>query len=1159
MYPIAGGLADESHSTNRSIQDTSEAFLHSPSQIITGNKDFFIGEESPYFQSHPVGGKKGGPDIAHAASANGVVFISYTDGTVSRYFRPKDETGAYSEARTSLKARGSRRARFTASLRCDAAGETALAWTRRGDTFLVFLSGKRQRGLSAKHIPELKGVCAAAWAGERQWLVGTLRGDVLALSDAGDRNTVTTLGTLPVAVSGVAVSQFPADRSGATPALCLLTTHAELYTMYSATGNLWELAGTAFQPAQPFPREASEVLSARRSAKHMQSPSTLEADQCFYSFPHFLRNPDDQRDRWFACVLPGGILSGRVGFPTASTAQTDGAELLSGLRYAIIPAPPFTDPAEPLRLNPMSYMSSADSESASFHYTDASGAELLLKGLSSTQGGAGRTPAEVVQTSRHVARVFANGIQLFGALSRELVAELRFPDQLEGERFVDASYDAHHPDGPTTLVVTNRAVYELVIPGEETHVWRQFLAIGDFFAAELNAEFEFLPVVFEAKGFASLLAGDFAACAEAFAKSNVPFARIGRLLLAQDASVFSAYCQALVSALHEKGREPQTVTALAHFALESLLIARAERLRMRRIRQYAQALRAGTTHEKSTDPWEFLRTDFLVPKHLKATAPPDAAVLGAESDAATLDAAVLSFLEANHQFLSGPLVTSSLTRHGATDALLQFAEREENYSFIVRFHMAQGRTEDALRFLAKMRDPEDFYSLVPFVAMDEPRATVELLINVHGEEIRRRDRGADGGGLTLSPGRLVETLMHVPASGRYHVMRYLRFCIFQLRSTEPLLHNHYIALLAAQGDTPRLLHFLARPLHAQHFDRSYAIDLFLRHGLQHLLWKAYEALGMLTHALDALLASAENFAAPAAPAPDAAPDAASDAASDAAPDAAPDADEAEAALDRHSEAECYAHLSAAQRLTLSRAWAICDAEKEPGPRRALFLTTLAWLSANAPVDALLTFAGEVDEIHTDDALKLLASDTRPVSIRTSFEASLESFEVARAREMEEIELRNRSSFEIHGQGEQRARLRMTLKAGQACRACGRQVFVGRAVVFPCGHVFCVKCIRRAYRALTAASSQYAALEALYAAQASAEAAAPGVTKHVRAALLGKRVHTLHDADGGRVDEAVIQRARKVEKEIRDTLAADCPDCGALSIARLRLPLAPHAE
>ncbi|XP_068109477.1 vacuolar protein sorting-associated protein 18 homolog [Hyperolius riggenbachi] len=184
-----------------------------------------------------------------------------------------------------------------------------------------------------------------------------------------------------------------------------------------------------------------------------------------------------------------------------------------------------------------------------------------------------------------------------------------------------------------------------------------------------------------------------------------------------------------------------------------------------------------------------------------------------------------------------------LASHGDTENMVYFSVLMQDYERVVAHHCQHDDYDDALGVLTKHRDEKLFYKFSPVLMQHIPKKVVDSWIMM---------------GKRLDPKNLIPALVNYSHSAVTHIneaIRYMEFCVFELKETEQAIHN-YLLSLYAQFRPESLLSYLeiagTNP-NTIHYDLKYALRLCAEHGHHRACVHVYKVMELYEEAVDLAL------------------------------------------------------------------------------------------------------------------------------------------------------------------------------------------------------------------------------------------------------------------------------------------------------------------
>ena len=187
-----------------------------------------------------------------------------------------------------------------------------------------------------------------------------------------------------------------------------------------------------------------------------------------------------------------------------------------------------------------------------------------------------------------------------------------------------------------------------------------------------------------------------------------------------------------------------------------------------------------------------------------------------------------------------------ISSHGREQELLAYATAIDDSDYILSYWIQRERWQESLDVLKKQDDAQIFYRYSSVLMTHVATDLVDVLM-------RHRD---------LNPRKLIPALLNynqdtsVPLS-KNQAARYLNFCINQLQSTDPAVHNTLISIYASDPSPSEsaLMSYLstqslnAKPL----YDTDFAFRLCIQHSRVQSAVHIYSSMGEYSSAVDLAL------------------------------------------------------------------------------------------------------------------------------------------------------------------------------------------------------------------------------------------------------------------------------------------------------------------
>ncbi|CAI5763982.1 vacuolar protein sorting-associated protein 18 homolog [Podarcis raffonei] len=185
-----------------------------------------------------------------------------------------------------------------------------------------------------------------------------------------------------------------------------------------------------------------------------------------------------------------------------------------------------------------------------------------------------------------------------------------------------------------------------------------------------------------------------------------------------------------------------------------------------------------------------------------------------------------------------------LASHGDTEHMVYFAVIMHDYERVIAHYCQHENYNEALEVLSKIRDDVLFYKFSPVLIQHIPKKLVDAWIEM---------------GKKLDAKNLIPALVNYSQSGSTEqineAIRYMEFCVSELKETQQAIHNYLLSLYAlCRPDS--LLSYLERAgTYADniHYDLKYALRLCAEHGHHRACVHVYKVMEMYEEAVDLAL------------------------------------------------------------------------------------------------------------------------------------------------------------------------------------------------------------------------------------------------------------------------------------------------------------------
>lgn len=365
----------------------------------------------------------------------------------------------------------------------------------------------------------------------------------------------------------------------------------------------------------------------------------------------------------------------------------------------------------------------------------------------------------------------------------------------------------------TYWLFTSQAIFEIVVTDEDRDVWKTMLGNQQFGLASKYARTPSQKdAVASASGDYLIKKGQYLEAADVYGKSSRPFEQVALTFI--DRGEHDALRRYLITkiATYKKSSIMQR-TMIASWLVE-IFMSKLNSLDDT-ITTKAQ-LTEGMTTADTKDELDKIRSEFRD------------FVIKYKSD---LDQ------QTTYQIISS---------HGREQELLSYATAIDDYNYVLAYWVQRERWQESIDVLKRQTDSSIFYRYSTVLMAHAPTELVDILTR-HAE---------------LDPVKLIPALLSysnkssIPLS-QNQAVRYLRFCIDHLHSTDPAIHNTLLSIYASNSTSSEkeLLgylstHSLSSP---PPYDADFAFRLCIQHNRVQSAVQIYSSMGEYASAVNLAL------------------------------------------------------------------------------------------------------------------------------------------------------------------------------------------------------------------------------------------------------------------------------------------------------------------
>ncbi|KAJ6667300.1 hypothetical protein lerEdw1_017278 [Lerista edwardsae] len=185
-----------------------------------------------------------------------------------------------------------------------------------------------------------------------------------------------------------------------------------------------------------------------------------------------------------------------------------------------------------------------------------------------------------------------------------------------------------------------------------------------------------------------------------------------------------------------------------------------------------------------------------------------------------------------------------LASHGDTEHMVHFAVIMHDYERVITHYCQHENYNEALEVLSKIKDVSLFYKFSPVLIQHIPKKVVDAWIEM---------------GRKLDATNLIPALVNYSQSGSTQqfseAIRYMEFCVHELKETQQAIHNYLLSLYASCRPDLLLSYLEQAGLSSDsiHYDLKYALRLCAEHGHHRACVHVYKVMEMYEEAVDLAL------------------------------------------------------------------------------------------------------------------------------------------------------------------------------------------------------------------------------------------------------------------------------------------------------------------
>lgn len=388
------------------------------------------------------------------------------------------------------------------------------------------------------------------------------------------------------------------------------------------------------------------------------------------------------------------------------------------------------------------------------------------------------------------------------------------------------------PHNSTYWVYTTENIYEVVVNDEDREIWKTFLENENYEEALRLARDPFSrDVACVAYGDHSLKAKDYNKAAQLLGSSSKPFENVTLSFI--DAKQYDALQLYLTTKL-------KTLSKTAHLQ-RTMLASWIIELYMEKLNSlddYAAASEGTEPAEAEKEkPNGTTNGSLLKKKSISAISSESSAVIKSFQD----------FVTVNNADLERSIVYEIISAHSRREELLFYASAINDRHFVLNYWVRLERWNEALNVLQVENDEKLYYKYSTVLLVNAPKATVDTWMRNTG----------------LEPSKFIPAILSYMQGYRpsgtdsNQAIRYLKFCINHLKSTDAIIHNTLIALYASNSvlDEAPLVSFLEEHSSSPYYDIDFALRLCTKYNRIQASVHIYSSMDLYDEAVNLALSN----------------------------------------------------------------------------------------------------------------------------------------------------------------------------------------------------------------------------------------------------------------------------------------------------------------
>lgn len=389
------------------------------------------------------------------------------------------------------------------------------------------------------------------------------------------------------------------------------------------------------------------------------------------------------------------------------------------------------------------------------------------------------------------------------------------------------------PHNSTYWVYTTENIYEVVVNDEDREIWKTFLENKHYEEAlRLARDAYSRDVACVAYGDHCLEQKDYTKAAQLLGSSSKAFENVALSFMdAKEYTALQLYLTTKLKSLSKAAHLQRTM--LASWIIELYM----EKLNS--LDDYAAA---------SEETQEINNVKVATPNStVNGTLDRNQSLSSINGESSAVIKSFQDFVTANNADLDKSIVYEIISAHSRREELLFYASAINDRHFVLNYWVRLERWNEALNVLQVENDEKLYYKYSTVLLVNAPKATVDTWMRNTG----------------LEPTKFIPAILSYMQGYRpsgtdsNQAIRYLKFCINHLKSTDAVIHNTLIALYASNPvlDEAPLVSFLEEHSSSPYYDTDFALRLCTKYNRIQASVHIYSSMDLYDEAVNLALSN----------------------------------------------------------------------------------------------------------------------------------------------------------------------------------------------------------------------------------------------------------------------------------------------------------------